>query len=242
MRDLSADTGHFFGRPTRVLWAATAALVLVLVLAGLRFGVQINGRRAALREIKRLHGTFVVQDRCPGWLQDAFDGWFRTLFVYASQVDLNDTQATDETLSHLRWLTTLEELRLDNTHVTDVGVSNLAGLKRLRVLWLDNTPTTDAGASHLAGLSELRELSLTNTRVTDSGLAHLEGLVRLQWLFMNNTAVSDAGLPRLRGMTEMQGLWLYETGVTARGASELRRFLPGLEKLRFGVRPTGSDI
>lgn len=65
------------------------------------------------------------------------------------EVDLGDTEASDETLILLQAFTGLEWLCLEETGITDSGLKSLARLKRLKRLELAGTRVTAAGVEQL---------------------------------------------------------------------------------------------
>jgi hypothetical protein len=72
----------------------------------------------------------------------------------------------DHTLEHLRGMAHLRELDLNDSQVTDDGLSVLAELPVLEVLRLARTRITDAGfQKHLAAKDSLNRLDLTGTGV-----------------------------------------------------------------------------
>ena len=75
-------------------------------------------------------------------------------------VNLDETQATDDVLVHLKRFPRIQSLTLDETRVTDAGLANLVQLTSLTDISLDETATTDAGLAHLSGLVNLRKLTL----------------------------------------------------------------------------------
>src|SRR5665213_1516919 len=85
------------------------------------------------------------------------------------------------------------DLNLANTNVTDEGLKSLEGMKNLHRLHLEKTTVSDAGLSHLKGLTSLEYLNLYSTGVTDGGLENLGGLKTLKNVYLWQSKVSDAG-------------------------------------------------
>ncbi len=77
-----------------------------------------------------------------------------------TEIDLGDTETSDETLIMLRGYTHLEWLCLEDTCVTDAGLRNLAALKNLKKLELHGTQVTEAGASLLRKMLPNCEIEL----------------------------------------------------------------------------------
>ena len=76
-------------------------------------------------------------------------------------------------LIHLKAFPDLEELQLYQSDVTDEDLAHLVGLRRLRWLDLTSDEITDEGLEHLMGLSSLEEVSVGGKRITDIGVARL---------------------------------------------------------------------
>jgi Leucine-rich repeat (LRR) protein len=114
-------------------------------------------------------------------------------------VYLSNTKVNDDTLAHLKGVTSLQWLNLAKTKITDDGLAYLKGLTSLQ--WLNlgmNHQITDDGLAYLDGLTNLQWLNLRKTQVTDDGLACLEGLTNLQWLNLLDTQVTDKGVKRFQ--------------------------------------------
>ena len=77
-------------------------------------------------------------------------------------------------------------------------LSHVAHLESLERLWIEDTAVTDAGLSHLKGLTRLTFLSLSHTNVSDAGLVHLRGLSQLEDIDVQGTQVTAAGIRELR--------------------------------------------
>ena len=84
--------------------------------------------------------------------------------------------ATKQVLEYIRDLHQLEELEieLDETQITDDELENLRELDRLKELEIYGSQITDAGLKHLRGLSHLRRLGVAGTKVTDAGVKTLQ--------------------------------------------------------------------
>ena len=149
-------------------------------------------------------------------------------FTRVTEVNLDETLATDTDLERLEGLSQLQCLELGGAPVTDAGLDHLKGLAQLQWLTLSETKVTDAGLERLKGLTQLRRLYLDYTMATDAGLEHLEGMTQLQLLLLGDTQITDAGLRHLTGLTQLEELWLDGTRITDAGLECLR----GLSKLQ----------
>lgn len=135
---------------------------------------------------------------------------------------------SDATLVLVRRLKRLVNLNLNQSDVTDASLSHLKGSTSLRGLWLNNNRITDAGLVHLRDLTNLQGLYLGATGITDVGLAHLEDLTNLTELSLHTTKVTDAGLAHLRRMTKLKTLYLRGAPVTDKGLEDLKKSLPSV--------------
>ncbi len=103
-----------------------------------------SGRDAAIAEIKKLGGSWAVDEQSPG--------------KPVIKVLLSDTQITDAGLEHLKGLTGLQSLHLRSTQITDAGLEHLKGLVSLQRLNIHGTQVTDEGVKKL-------QEALTNCRI-----------------------------------------------------------------------------
>ena len=88
-----------------------AAVALVVVAVGLRIGVPIYRKQAAIREITRLRGK-VRQVACgPEWLRKRIGEERMKMVDEVDRVDFSSTQVTDAGISALERLTGLPRLR-----------------------------------------------------------------------------------------------------------------------------------
>lgn len=116
-------------------------------------------QQKAFDEIRRLSGTFQVDDKSPD--------------KPVTQVDIR-YELDDEELAHLAGRLTafpqLVTLQFKSPKITDAGLAPLKSLALLRSLTLENATITDAGLAHLKALSYLETLNLKGTKVTDAGV------------------------------------------------------------------------
>jgi hypothetical protein len=120
---------------------------------------------------------------------------FVATFPKIDQLDISNTQITDDALASAARLPALWRLLARHTDVTDTGVARLASLQQLAMLELDGTEITDAGIADLAKLPRLNRLNVSGTRITDAGLAHLTASsATLLLLDVSGTQVTDAGV------------------------------------------------
>jgi len=81
-------------------------------------------------------------------------------FSEIQEIDLSNTQITNEALKTIGELTTLRSLNLSNTAIDDDGLKHLQNLANLQQLYLGDTLVTGDGLKYLHGLETLSTLSL----------------------------------------------------------------------------------
>ena len=145
------------------------------------------------------------------------------------------TMIDDESLAHMKYLTSLESLTLwNNRGISGDGLSYLRNLPSLRSLSFYMVPIEDSGLENLKGMHTLKRLSLQYTQVTDDGLAHLKGLTGLKYLVLP-PHTTDAGLAKLSGLSSLEELAISDTKVTDDGLVHLKG-LSGLKSLSLSGR------
>lgn len=133
---------------------------------------------------------------------------------------------TDAGVANLAGLKQLRELDLSNTEVSDQGLAVIAQLPRLETLQLAGTKITDEGVAQLAGLKHLRELNLAfNEGISDKSVASLSGL-NLRVLNLYGTQLGDAGLLGLCDMSQLESLYINGTQVSPAAAAAFQRDHP----------------
>lgn len=95
-------------------------------------------------------------------------------------------------------LANLTDLNLDNSQATEAGLEHLKRLTKLQRLDLCNMQITDSGLEHLKKLTNLADLNLVNTQVTDAGLKHLKGMASLNNLHLHQSETTAEGRELLR--------------------------------------------
>jgi len=165
------------------------------------------------------------------------DGFSRQAVV---EVNLNRTQADNETLEYVRRFQSLEQLLLDGTQVDDDGLAHIARLPDLTILSLDQTAVTDAGLAYLATHPRLQVLMLSQTAVGDRGLKQISRMPVLGDLHLMETDISDAGLRSLQHLSTLQALQLGgNPRVTHTGIRQLVDAVPGLTVNAYEEEPEG---
>ncbi len=144
---------------------------------------------------------------------------------HVNVLDLEKTDATDETLKDLNQFPELKRLYL-SPKITDAGLAHIKGLTQLELLYLKGSQVTDQGLALLAGLASLEKLDLSGTKVTSAGLVHLKGLTSLKLLRLARTGVRDEGLENLYNLKDLTLLDLGGTKIRKESLEALRKALP----------------
>ncbi len=92
-------------------------------------------------------------------------------------LSFTNTDLTDEMLTNVRTISTLQSLYLDRTQVTSKGLANLVPLSKLSDLSANLTPIDDGCRLYLAQLPQLRTLNLKSTKVTQAGIRSLKEIL-----------------------------------------------------------------
>ena len=171
-------------------------------------------------------------------------------FPHLASVGLQGRQISDESLKHLKDLSTVRSFYISNTRVSDEGLKHIARLKSLTSITLTNTEITGIGFAHfkeheklysvsashtkvsdeglvsIGELKSIRTLQLDRTQISDAGLANLAKIERLSYLSISHTGITDAGLVSLAALKSLRNLNIRDTKVTDAGVAEFKKKLP----------------
>ncbi|MCH8921615.1 MAG: hypothetical protein IIA67_00530, partial [Planctomycetes bacterium] len=106
----------------------------------------------------------------------AFTKWELDENGHVTRVSLSPFEDARAVAKDLKSLKELRELNLQDTNITDDELKHIRGLTNLESVSFAGTKVTDAGLEHLKGLKNLQGLGLSSTNITDAGLEHLKGL------------------------------------------------------------------
>lgn len=134
-------------------------------------------------------------------------------------LDLRGTQISDEALTHLTDLPSIEQLYLGGSVITDTEPT------------LFHARFTDSAVDPVVQLTTLKVLSLAKTDIGDEAVKKLPALTNLEILFLLGTNVTDESVDALAQMKSLKELYLQETAVTPEGLQRLREALPETEIL-----------
>ena len=186
---------RFSIRLPRPLWIGISATLLIIVAAGLRFGVSGYQRRVAVREIERFNGSIqYLNRRGPNWLlvwmnEDRMQ-WFSDpdhLVFWPGEANLRRRSRTggvivptvgplidDDNLKCVLGLPNLKSVDIAFSSVSDAGVKHLIGLRRLENLRLEGSDVSNESIPFLSQMTTLKRLNVEHTRITSSGARTLE--------------------------------------------------------------------
>jgi WD40 repeat protein len=195
----------------------------------------------ALAAIRRLGGRVLTEGTRRG--KAVFD------------IDLSDTQVTDEDLRLLAVLPTLRSLNLFNTKITGPGLVHLkllVALEEIDLSWplmgysdavgdsYKRKPIDEQSLKHLQALPALRAINLSYTAVGEQGLQHLAGVASLRELDLSHCKVTDGMVRRLGGLKGLTHLTLRASGVADKGLEPLAR-LEHLQELNLNNTYVGDE-
>ncbi|MGB7326022.1 MAG: hypothetical protein WBD31_14205 [Rubripirellula sp.] len=105
-------------------------------------------------------------------------GWDRDSYAVLTQhpettvLQMANSDVTDQTLDYIEGMANLRELDLNDSQVSDDGLAKLSLLTGLEVIRLRATTVTDVGLEqHLSRLPSLKRLDLRGTSVSDAAVA-----------------------------------------------------------------------
>jgi hypothetical protein len=212
-------------------------LLLVGVLGGLVWFASNAMRKARQRAVLKPRGITGEFDES-GWLigldargipDDQFSLTEFRVLKDIPALNLDHTEAADESLKQLPTALGLRELGLVGTAIGDAGCLEIARHSGLTQLDVRLTFVSDDGLQTLSTLKQLQVLRLAQAWVTDAGLASLKSLPRLAVLDLRDTAVTDDGLSKLAELPALKQLLLKNSDVTVEGVARLRSERPDLQ-------------
>jgi len=137
-------------------------------------------------------------------------------------LDLADTDLTDNGMAHLPKFSMLSRLSLFYCNITNSGLRHLASMTSLETLNLDSRDISDDGLSFLNGLTNLKSLDIFSGRITDIGCSHISKIKSLETLELCGGGVGDLGCTLLGNLENLTSLNLSQNErITNRGAAAL---------------------
>lgn len=144
-------------------------------------------------------------------------------------LDLRGTQISDQALTHLTGLPSIEQLYLGGSVITDTEPT------------LFHARFTDASVDPVVQLTSLKVLSLAKTDIGDEAVKKLPALTNLEILFLLGTNITDESVDALSQMKSLKELYLQETAITPNGLKRLRETLPNTEILPLDESDAAED-
>jgi len=114
------------------------------------------------------------------------------------KLNLSSTAVTNHAMGQISAsMHCVEELVLDDTDLTDDALTHLSTLKSLRTLSLSFTEISDKGLTKIKEMKTLEKLRMNCTDIGDDGLRFVARLTGLRELWVRSTQVSYPGLVEL---------------------------------------------
>ncbi len=156
-------------------------------------------------------------------------------------LDLNYCRLDGKELGRLPMHTGLKSVALNYVrNLSDNALTALKTLTSLERLELAGTSISDTAMDQIVAFTKLRDLDLSNTKITDAGAAKLGGLARLEQLRLNSTKVGDGTLQSLAQIKTLKHVDAVGTSVSASGVAALKAAIPGVTVLN-GKRREEDD-
>lgn len=149
------------------------------------------------------------------------------------QLNLNNSDATDENLSDLNNLQQLLWLDVSVTNVDGSFLAKLNRLKQLHTLRLNETSIKEDNLKYLCNFPNLQRLFLNSCYLSDNGVTCLTNYCpKLSNLSLSgNTKITNASVPKLVSLKKLKHLSLNDTSISFAGLKKLSGL--GLESLRL---------
>ena len=135
---------------------------------------------------------------------------------------------TDDSLTTLQQLPSLNHVRLRNSPITDEGFKTISQMQTLWYLNLPHADCTSTGVAHLQKLPQLRQLRLGSKRLGNDVTEQIAKMKGLRGVHLIGIPITDDGLEILAGMPHLESLYLDDSAVTEAGWERLFRDHPDL--------------
>ncbi|MEC7564643.1 MAG: hypothetical protein VX738_03070 [Planctomycetota bacterium] len=148
-------------------------------------------------------------------------------YSHITSLLFDNSQITDEGLSHLTNMPGLTQLRIRST-LSDSAVDSILEMEQLQYLNLPFADFTDAGIQALSQHPEIKLLRIGGPHLTDDAVKHIAKMPSLLFLHLIRVPITDAALPELYTNTNLQSLYLDDSLTTEKGLLKLIEHLPQL--------------
>jgi Leucine Rich repeat len=135
-------------------------------------------------------------------------------------LNLSSTRITSKSAPTLARMRNLKQLMLPNTQFDGDGLRRLAAIKGLMVLELKGTAIADIGGD--LRFPELGYLGLQDTKLTDAALCHVSQSPKLRCLVIAGTRVTNASIATLAAMPSLMDVYAYDTQIDQNSPQWLR--------------------
>jgi hypothetical protein len=142
-------------------------------------------------------------------------------------IEATDKEFSDEAMSYLPRLGTLEWLEIGGGSVTSAGISQLKGCLSLKRLYIHDINLEGDDLSWVSALTKLEALSLQRTRLNGNALKNLKGLGALVVLNLSDNSIGDEDIGPIAELKRLEVLSLANTRMTGNGVAKLE----GMERL-----------
>ena len=158
-------------------------LILAMTLSSILFAFVVQpvkdarNQQLALQRIAQLKGTAepgIAVDpgrRLGHKLAERIYHGSATAYLY--NIDLTETQATDEDIRLISRMRFVRSLILTNTQVSDLGLEHLSSQRKLHHLDISGTKVTDTGIQSLSKVTSLKSMQAMDCDVSDTALRQL---------------------------------------------------------------------
>lgn len=180
------------------------------------------------QEVARAGGKCELVRVVPAWLSGIMGTEFHTFLdqTTITKVVMRGDNITDEKVSKIIAVPTLEILELDHCPVTSACLPDIARLTALRSLALTETQITDLSA--LASLPHLYRLDLSFSKTRDSDLSSLHQFPSLRTVNAKGLILTDKGVEEIAKCTEIEEICLSGATLSPTGLKPLQ----GLKHLK----------
>lgn len=156
--------------------------------------------------------------------------WIAYLSRTPLNINLHKVQPVRECLEIAATYHGLWQIDLSESNLTDEDLDVLAGMTELRHLFLNDTQVGDKALDVVSKFSNLETLDLSSTKITAAGLAKWTPPKSLKALFLNQCDLAEGSLRPLKDHPHLDVFRLCDTKLTSACLSELGQ-LPLLDEL-----------
>jgi internalin A len=158
----------------------------------------------------------------------------------ATDLFLNGTGVSDETLKQLGAFKALSYLQLGHTKVEGAGLEAVSSLP-IKNLGLEADTLSEDAFKAIGKMNALESLNLTDAKMKADWLKHIGGLPNLSGLTLMRTDFDDAAVKHVAGLPNLVELTLNDTKLSDVGFQELLK-LPKLKNLLVDGTKVSKEV